>query len=69
MGPASRSKIVFDIYVAQLYLEHPAATAREVISADGRKRMVMHFLYDKVEKKSSPTAGMRVSPATAVLNS
>ncbi len=50
-GAGVRSKFVFDIYVAQLYLEHPAATAREVISADGRKRMVMHFLYAKVEKK------------------
>lgn len=50
-GAGVRSKFVFDIYVAQLYLEHPAAAAGEAISADGRKRMVMHFLYDKVEKK------------------
>lgn len=50
-GTGIRSKFVFDIYIAQLYLEHPAAEAKEVIAADGHKRMVMHFLYDKVEKE------------------
>lgn len=50
-GAGIRSKFVFDIYVAQLYLEHPASEAKGVIAIDGCKRMVMHFLYDKVEKE------------------
>ena len=50
-GAGIRSKFVFDIYIAQLYLEKAAADAKEVISAEGHKRMAMHFLYDKVEKE------------------
>lgn len=50
-GAGIRSKFVFDIYVAQLYLEHPSADAKQAIAAEGHKRMVMHFLYDKVEKE------------------
>ncbi len=50
-GAGIRSKFVFDVYIAQLYLEHPATEAKEVIAADGCKRMTMHFLYDKVEKE------------------
>ncbi len=49
-GAGIRSKFVFDIYIAQLYLEKPAAEAKEVLATDARKRMVMHFLHDKVEK-------------------
>ena len=49
-GAGIRSKFVFDIYIAQLYLEKAAAETSEVIAADTRKRMVMHFLHDKVEK-------------------
>lgn len=49
-GAGIRSKFFFDIYIAELYLEHPANAASEVVAADGGKRIVMHFLYDKVEK-------------------
>lgn len=49
-GAGIRSKFVFDIYIAQLYLEKTAAEAKEVVAADAHKRMVMHFLHDKVEK-------------------
>jgi hypothetical protein len=49
-GAGIRSKFFFDIYLAELYLEHPSSAANEVIEATGRKRVVMHFLYDKVEK-------------------
>lgn len=49
-GAGIRSKFVFDIYIAQLYLEKPAADAQGVLATDSRKRMVMHFLHDKVEK-------------------
>jgi hypothetical protein len=49
-GAGIRSKFFFDIYIAELYLEHPSNVVSEVIEASGRKRVVMHFLYDKVEK-------------------
>ena len=49
-GAGIRSKFFFDIYVAELYMEHPANTAAAVIEDAGRKRLIMHFLYDKVEK-------------------
>lgn len=50
-GAGIRSKFVFDIYIGQLYLEKPATEAKEVIAADGHKRVAMHFLYEKVEKE------------------
>lgn len=49
-GAGIRTKMFFDIYVAELYLEKPAAAATEVIAAEGRKRMIMHFLYKEVGK-------------------
>lgn len=50
-GTGIRTKFIFDIYVAQLYLEKPATTTGDVIAGRGRKRIVMHFLYKKVEKE------------------
>lgn len=55
-GAGIRSKFFFDIYIAELHLEHPSSVASEVIDNDGRKRVSMHFLYDKVEKEKL-TAG------------
>lgn len=49
-GAGIRSKFFVDVYIAQLYLEKAAATTKDVLAADARKRMVMHFLHDKVEK-------------------
>jgi hypothetical protein len=49
-GAGIRSKFFFDIYIAELYLEHPSNVASEVIENPGRKKIVMHFLYDEVGK-------------------
>lgn len=49
-GAGIRSKFFFDIYIAELYMEHPANVVTEVINDPGRKRIVMHFLYDEVGK-------------------
>ena len=49
-GAGIRSKFFFKIYIAELYLEHPAKTAEKVVSTPGRKRMTMHILYDEVSK-------------------
>jgi hypothetical protein len=50
-GAGIRSKLFFKIYIAQLYLEKPANEAAEVLAADGQKKMIMHFLYEKVSKE------------------
>jgi chalcone isomerase-like protein len=50
-GAGIRSKFFFDIYIAELYLEHPSASAAEVLADYGHKRMLMQMLYDEVEKE------------------
>jgi hypothetical protein len=49
-GAGIREKFFFDIYIAELYMENPSNSADEVIENSGRKRVVMHFLYDEVTK-------------------
>ncbi len=49
-GAGIRSKFFFDIYVGELYMEHPSNVASEVVEAAGRKRILMQFLYDEVGK-------------------
>lgn len=49
-GAGIRSKFVFDIYVGALYLPTKATTTQQVLSMAGPKRVLMHFLYDEVEK-------------------
>lgn len=49
-GAGIRTKVFFDIYIGQLYLENPSAAAAEVVAAGGKKRMVMHFLYKEVTR-------------------
>ncbi len=50
-GAGIRSKFFFKIYIAELYLEHPSSTAAAILDTPGRKRMVMHILYDEVTKE------------------
>lgn len=47
-GAGIRSKFIFDIYIAELYLEKPSKEAAQVIADPGHKRVVMHFLYKSV---------------------
>ena len=49
-GAGIRTKMFFDVYLAQFYLEKPSASAAEAIAADGKKRMIMHFLYKEVSR-------------------
>ncbi len=49
-GAGIRSKFFFDIYIAELYMQHPSNSANEVFKDLGYKRVVMHFLYDEVGK-------------------
>jgi hypothetical protein len=55
-GAGIRKKLFFSIYVAALYLEKPTADPLELVEYDGRKRMLMHFLYDSVEREKLITA-------------
>ncbi|MEN8198743.1 MAG: chalcone isomerase family protein [Thermodesulfobacteriota bacterium] len=50
-GAGIRSKLFFKIYIGELYLEQPSHDAAAILDSPGRKRMVMHMLYDKVEKE------------------
>lgn len=47
-GAGIRSKFIFDIYIAQLYLENTTKEAAQVIADPGHKRVIMHFLYKSV---------------------
>lgn len=49
-GAGVRSKLFMDIYIAELYMEKPSASAAAVIGDKGKKRIVMHFLYSEVAK-------------------
>lgn len=45
-GAALRKKFVVKVYVGALYLQSRQSNAAAIISADGPRRQVMHFLYD-----------------------
>ena len=49
-GAGIRSKFFFKIYIAELFLEKRSNDVAEVLGHDGGKRMVLHFIYDEVEK-------------------
>jgi len=50
-GAGIRSKVFFKIYIAELYMQHPTADSARLISNQGWKRMVMHFIYDELGKE------------------
>ncbi len=49
-GMGLRTKMMFKIYVAGLYLEQPSRDAGQVVSSTQVKRVVMHFLSGKATK-------------------
>lgn len=51
-GAGVRSKFIFKIYVAQLYLEQPSTDSQMILTQNGRRMMVMHFLYKKVDRQA-----------------
>jgi hypothetical protein len=50
-GAGVRSKFFFKIYVAELYMQHPTSDPVKLIGDEGRKRMVMYFIYDDLSKE------------------
>ena len=55
-GMGLRKKMWVKVYVAGLYLESPAKDAAEAVSTGGTKRVVMHFLTNKANKKKMDAA-------------
>ncbi len=49
-GAGVRKKVFVKVYVGALYLPEPAAKAERAIEQPGAKRVLMHFVYDGVEK-------------------
>lgn len=55
-GMGLRKKMWVKVYVAGLYLETPTNDPAEAVSVAGTKRVVMHFLTDKANKKKMDAA-------------
>lgn len=50
-GAGIRTKFIFDIYIGALYLPEKTRDVNQAIATAGPKRVLMHFLYDEVEKE------------------
>jgi len=50
-GMGLRTKMMFKIYVAGLYLPAKQSDPNKILAADEPKQIVMHFLYKNVEKE------------------
>ncbi len=55
-GVGMRSKFVFDVYVTGLYLPARQTDATALLASPPANRVLMHFVYDKVEKKKLDAA-------------
>ena len=62
-GAAVRTRVIFKVYVAGLYLPSRAATAQAAIEGDGPKRIVLVMLRDAGAQQfvESIEAGMRAN--------
>jgi len=49
-GAGIRYKFFFKIYAAALYVETPSTDANTVITQQGSKRLIMHIIYDEIER-------------------
>jgi hypothetical protein len=47
-GAGIRTKFIYDIYVAALYLEQTTSDRNEILQATGAKRIALHFVYGEV---------------------
>ena len=55
-GAGIRAKFIFDIYIGALYLTEPADSAEKILADGSPRRVVMHFLYDEIEKEKMQSA-------------
>jgi len=56
VGMGLRKKLWVKVYVAGLYLESPTTSAPDALKMAGPKRVVMHFLTNKANKKKMDAA-------------
>ncbi|WP_428623029.1 chalcone isomerase family protein [Sedimenticola sp.] len=50
-GVGIRYKFIFKIYIGALYLPEKQNSAEEIVASSQPKRILMHFLYDRVTKQ------------------
>jgi hypothetical protein len=50
-GVGLRTKFIVKVYVAGLYLERKSPDANAILTSDGTKRLVMHFVRDVSKKQ------------------
>ncbi len=50
-GAGIRTKLIFDVYIAELYLEKQMESSKDIIADTGYKRILMHFLYKEIPPK------------------
>ncbi|MBT8120445.1 MAG: chalcone isomerase family protein [Gammaproteobacteria bacterium] len=50
-GMGYRTKFVFKVYIAALYTESSVNSRDAVLSLKGPKRVIMHMVYDEVERE------------------
>lgn len=55
-GAGVRAKFIFDVYIGALYLVERSDSAEEILADRSPRRVVMHFLYDEIEKKKMQSA-------------
>lgn len=55
-GMGLRTKLMFKIYVAGLYLEEKSSDPARIVASPGLKRVVMHFLSGKATKSKMDQA-------------
>ncbi|THB73352.1 MAG: hypothetical protein D6B25_15240 [Desulfobulbaceae bacterium] len=51
-GAGVRTKFIFDVYVASLYLQNKSNDVQAILGDDSRRRVVMDFLYSEVDKET-----------------
>jgi hypothetical protein len=50
-GAGVRRKMIIDVYVGALYLEHPSSDITAIMQSETRKRIALYFIYDEVTKE------------------
>jgi len=55
-GAGVRAKFIFDIYIGALYLVERSDSSEKILADRSPRRVVMHFLYNEIEKKKMQSA-------------
>lgn len=55
-GVGMRTKFIFDVYAGALYLPHSVSQAKDVLDADGNKRVELRIVLDELSKEKMVNA-------------